>query len=37
MPDEAVAEIADRVIGGRMRRPDGPVAPLTTPAAGEEA
>jgi proteasome beta subunit len=37
LPDEAVAEIADRVIGGRMQRPDGPVAPLTTPAPGEDA
>ncbi|WP_344776314.1 proteasome subunit beta [Nocardioides panacisoli] len=34
VPEQAVAEIADRVIGGRMRRPDGPVAPLTT---GEDA
>jgi proteasome beta subunit len=33
VPEETVAEIADRVIGGRMARPDGPVAPLTT---GEE-
>ena len=29
MPDEEVAEIADRVIGARMQRPDGPAAPLT--------
>jgi len=36
MSDEAVAEIADRVIGGRMQRPDGPVAPLTTPGAEGE-
>ena len=28
-PDEEVAEIADRIIGGRMVRPDGPLAPLT--------
>ncbi len=27
--DEEVAEIADRVIAGRMTRPDGPTAPLT--------
>ncbi|HET7352155.1 MAG TPA: proteasome subunit beta [Marmoricola sp.] len=26
---EEVAEVADRVIGARMERPDGPVAPLT--------
>ena len=31
MPDAEVAEVADRVIAGRMRRPDGPEAPLTTP------
>ncbi len=29
MPDESVAEVADRVIAARMRRPDGPAAPLT--------
>ncbi|MBE7324452.1 proteasome subunit beta [Nocardioides sp. Y6] len=29
LPDEVVSEIADRVIAGRMRRPDGPVAELT--------
>ncbi|MDQ3616838.1 MAG: proteasome subunit beta [Actinomycetota bacterium] len=29
MPDEEVAAIADRVIDGRMRRPDGPAAALT--------
>jgi proteasome beta subunit len=29
VPDAAVAEIADRVIAGRMNRPDGPNAPLT--------
>lgn len=28
MPDEEVATIADRVIDGRMRRPDGPAAEL---------
>jgi proteasome beta subunit len=28
LSDEEVAEIADRVIAGRMRRPDGPAAPL---------
>lgn len=27
--EEVTAEIADEVIGGRMRRPDGPAAPLT--------
>ncbi|MGH3446114.1 MAG: proteasome subunit beta [Nocardioidaceae bacterium] len=29
MPDTEVAAVADRVIGARMDRPDGPVAPLT--------
>jgi proteasome beta subunit len=29
LPDEEVADIADRVIDGRMRRPDGPAAALT--------
>ncbi|WP_182523372.1 proteasome subunit beta [Nocardioides dongkuii] len=29
MSDDDVAEIADRVIAGRMSRPDGPAAPLT--------
>ena len=29
VPDEEVAAIADRVIGARMDRPDGPAAPLT--------
>ncbi|HET7684101.1 MAG TPA: proteasome subunit beta [Marmoricola sp.] len=29
LPDAEVAEIADRVIAGRMQRPDGPAAPLT--------
>src|SRR5687768_2767549 len=29
MPDEGVAEIADRILAGRMTRPDGPAAPLT--------
>ena len=28
LPDADVAEVADRVVGGRMRRPDGPVAAL---------
>jgi proteasome beta subunit len=27
--DDEVADIADRVIAGRMQRPDGPAAPLT--------
>ena len=27
--DDEVAEVADRVIAGRMQRPDGPAAPLT--------
>jgi proteasome beta subunit len=30
LPDEDVAAIADRVIAGRMTRPDGPAAPLTS-------
>jgi proteasome beta subunit len=29
LPDDEVAAIADRVIAGRMTRPDGPAAPLT--------
>ena len=29
MPDADVADIADRMIAGRMSRPDGPAAPLT--------
>ncbi len=29
LSDDAVAEIADRVIAGRMNRPDGPNAPLS--------
>lgn len=33
MPDDEVAAIADRVIVGRMGRPDGPAAPLTTRGA----
>jgi proteasome beta subunit len=28
LPDAEVAAVADRVVGGRMRRPDGPVADL---------
>lgn len=32
MPDADVATIADRVIAGRMRRPDGPAAPLEVTA-----
>ncbi|MEV7429288.1 MULTISPECIES: proteasome subunit beta [unclassified Nocardioides] len=34
MSDEEVAAIADRVIAGRMNRPDGPAAPLTGPSTG---
>jgi proteasome beta subunit len=33
MSDDEVAAIADRVIAGRMARPDGPAAPLTGGAA----
>jgi proteasome beta subunit len=29
MPEDEVAEIADRVVAGRMQRPDGPSAPLS--------
>ena len=29
VPDAEVAAIADRVIAGRMQRPDGPAAALT--------
>jgi proteasome beta subunit len=29
LPDDEVAQIADRVIAGRMQRPDGPTAALT--------
>jgi proteasome beta subunit len=28
LEESAIAELADRVVGGRMRRPDGPLAPL---------
>jgi len=31
MTDDEVAEIADRMIAGRMNRPDGPAAPALTP------
>ncbi len=34
IPDDEVAEIADRVISGRMRRPDGPAAGLLTRPEG---
>src|SRR5690606_21992962 len=37
MSDEEVADIADRMLAGRMTRPDGPNAPLTGGAATEEA
>ncbi|MBC9733873.1 proteasome subunit beta [Nocardioides marmotae] len=36
MTDAEVATIADRVVAGRMNRPDGPVAPLTGPTTGGE-
>ncbi|GEP32406.1 proteasome subunit beta [Nocardioides szechwanensis] len=35
--DEEVAEIADRILGGRMIRPDGPLAPLTGPSTTGDA
>ncbi len=34
LPDDEVAEVADRVIAARMNRPDGPAAPLTTGGDG---
>ena len=34
LPDAEVAAIADAVIAGRMTRPDGPAAPLTSNAGG---
>ncbi|MDN4162021.1 proteasome subunit beta [Nocardioides abyssi] len=34
MADDDVAAIADRVVAGRMVRPDGPAAPLTGPTTG---
>jgi len=34
LDDDAVADIADRMIAGRMLRPDGPAAPLTTGGEG---
>jgi proteasome beta subunit len=37
LPDQEVAAIADAVIDGRMSRPDGPAAPLTSPATGGDA
>ncbi|MEO9323866.1 proteasome subunit beta [Nocardioides sp. C4-1] len=33
MPDDGVAEVANRILGGRMIRPDGPNAALTTPSS----
>jgi proteasome beta subunit len=35
MPDADVAEVADRIIAGRMTRPDGPAAPLTGSTGGD--
>jgi len=35
--EDEVAEVADRVIAGRMVRPDGPAAPLTTGEEGRTA
>jgi proteasome beta subunit len=32
--DAEVAEVADRVVGGRMHRPDGPIAPLEAASTG---
>jgi proteasome beta subunit len=37
IPDDEVARVADRMLAGRMSRPDGPLAPLSTSArAGGE-
>ena len=40
LPDDEVARVADRMLAGRMRRPDGPEAPLVTspdaPVVGDE-
>jgi proteasome beta subunit len=30
LPDDEVADVADRVVAARLQRPDGPAAPLTT-------
>ncbi|MEQ6899726.1 proteasome subunit beta [Nocardioides sp. YIM 152588] len=35
LSEAEIGELADRVVGGRMVRPDGPLAPLTGPDAGE--
>jgi proteasome beta subunit len=32
--DAEVADVADRVVGGRMQRPDGPIAPLEAASTG---
>ncbi len=37
LPDDEVEAIADRVVAGRMRRPDGPVAELVTRGEDEGA
>jgi proteasome beta subunit len=34
LPDDQTAELAESVVAGRMRRPDGPAAPLEEPPAG---
>jgi proteasome beta subunit len=34
MPDDQAGELAQSVVDGRMRRPDGPAAPLEEPPAG---
>jgi len=34
MPDDDVAQVADRVLAARMSRPDGPMAPLTGGTTG---
>ena len=36
LPDDEVAAIADRMIAGRMTRPDGPAAALTDPTTTEK-
>ena len=35
LPEDEIAVLADRVVGARMNRPDGPVAPLDLP--GQES
>jgi len=34
LPEDEIAAVADRVVGARMDRPDGPVASLELPGEG---